>query len=194
MYDFEFHIAHEVENPAHIFFYKPITIGINTLKAKILDEHPIDFEKYYQFYLNLDGINFSFIGKPLEKNSQNEITFLIKESRIELRRYPRLKTERLNIPVEIQHLSGRLVDISLGGCRIRFDGPIPASLFSSGSRVPITVKPPGGKPVNVWGYIVNVNPGERSISVAFAGRDEKVLKLYSRISEMLKNQKGEILS
>jgi len=193
MFDFEFHIAHELDNPTHIFFYKPIQIGVNTLKVRILDKYNIDFNKSYQFYLNMGGANFSFFAKPLKKNSEDEVEFLIQESRIELRKYPRLKTDSLNIKVFVRTLEGTLADISLGGCKVKFNGKIPASFFEKGAKATLSVEIPSeSKQVDLSGFIVNVNPKDNAVSFAFEKQDNKVLSVYKTISDLLK--KGEIES
>jgi len=186
----EFYIAHEHENPTNLFFYRPVKVTTNLLKAKILDDYKINFDKLYQFYLNLEGLNFSFLGQPIRQSSPDEIIFLIRDSRIELRKYPRLKTENLNIKVSSEGLTGKLLDISLGGCRVGFDIPIPSAFYKSSSRKVLTVEPPEGKPVKVTAYIVNVNPAHNSVSFAFARNDEKVLKLYTEVSQLLKRMRA----
>jgi len=187
----DFYIAHEYENPTNIFFYKPIKVSTNLLKAKILYGYKIDFEKLYQFYLNLEGLNFSFIGKPIRESSPQEILFLIKESRIELRKYPRIKTEMLGIKVSSDGLQGKLMDISLGGCRVVFETPIPTFFYKSSPQKILTIESPEGEPIKISAYIVNVNLQQNSISFAFLKKDEKVLKLYTKIGEYLKRGQKE---
>ena len=101
------------------FFYKPVKVSTNLLKALLLEEKTLNPNSRYQFYFNFDGINFSFIGKPIEIKDK-EITLMIEESHIELRRYPRLKIPYPDIIVKVGSLKGHLKDISLGGCRIQF--------------------------------------------------------------------------
>ena len=188
----EFYIAHEYENPTNLFFYRPIKVTTNLLKVKILDDYQINFDKLYQFYLNLEGLNFTLLGKPIRKTSSQEVLFLIKESRIELRKYPRIKTESLAIKVFTGGLQGKLMDFSLGGCRIRFETPIPPLFYKSSSQKTLTIETPEGEPVKITAYIVNVNPKQNSISFSFPKRDAKILKLYTKISEYLKRRKKEI--
>lgn len=189
----EFHIAHEADNPTHIFFYKPITVETNTLRVKILDDYKIDFNKLYQFYLNVGGANFSFLAKPLEQKADNVYTFLIKDSWIELRKYPRLKTDSLDIDVSVKGMKGKLADISLGGCKVKFRHPIPRSLFSPPhNRVLVSIYLPGEKePVNIWAEVVKVDSAEKSVSCEFTHKDERILKLYRRITDLLKGKKKE---
>ncbi len=184
-----------MDNPTHIFFYKPINIGVNTLKVKILDNFDIDFDKSYQLYLNMGGSNFSFITKPLKKSSNNEVELLVQESRIELRKYPRLKTEHLNVKVFVRTLEGILADISLGGCKLKFNSPIPSSFFEKGAKAKLSMAIPGIENlVDLSAYIVNVNPKEHAVSFAFETKDNKVLTTYKTISDLLKGKGKEILS
>jgi hypothetical protein len=189
MHNFEFYIAHEYENPTHLFFYRPIRLTTNLLKAKILNDYKIDFDKTYQFYLNLGGLNFSFIGKPIRRDAPDEIVFLIQESRIELRKYPRLKTENLGIKVTVENLKGYLVDISLGGCKVKFENPIPEKFYMSSSYKILEIETPDGKVVKIPAYAVNVNTCLNTVSFAFLRKDEKVVKLYTKIGEYIKRLK-----
>lgn len=189
----DFHIAHEVDNPTHIFFYKPIEIGTNVLKAKILDDYKIDFDKSYQFYFNSGGATFSFLTKPIEKIGEDTYSFLIKEGWIELRRYPRLKTENLDIKVSVKGLRGKLVDFSLGGCRAKFEYTLPKSLLTANTpRVFTNIYLPGEeKPLNLWVKVVSVNPSRNEISCEFTFRDEKILRIYKKIVELLRKKGRE---
>jgi hypothetical protein len=191
MHNFEFYIAHEHDNPTHLFFYRPLRLTTNLLKAKILNNYKIEFDKYYQFYLKLGGLNFSFVGKPIRKEAPDEVVFLIKESRIELRKYPRLKTENLGIRVTAEGLKGYLVDISLGGCKVRFDEPIPEKFYMSSSYKILEIEPPDGKVVKIPAYVVNVNTCLNTASFAFTRKDEKVVKLYTKIGEYIKRLKEQ---
>jgi len=186
MPDLEFHIAHEAGNPTHIFFYKPVDVQTNILKVKILDDYQIDFNKMYQFYLNIGGTNFSFLAQPLKKEG-DVYTFLIKESWIELRRYPRIKTSDLGIEVKVKDFRGILEDFSLGGCRVKFRHPITRSAFEGHRRkVILSIKLPGEEePYHLWADVVSVEPAERRIACEFVNKDERILKLYSKISKML---------
>ena len=184
-----------MDNPTHIFFYKPINIGVNTLKVKLLDKFDISFDKRYQLYLNMGGANFSFITKPLRKSSNNEVELLVQDSRIELRKYPRLKTDHLNIKVFVRTLEGILADISLGGCKVKFDKPIPSTFFEKGAKAKLSMAIPGTDDlVDLSAYIVNVNPKDYAVSFAFETKDNKVLTTYKTISDMLKGKGKEILS
>lgn len=185
-----FHIAHEADNPSHIFFYKPIEVGTNILKAKILDDYEIDFNKFYQFYFNSGGATFSFLTKPIEKIGKDTYAFLIKEGWIELRRYPRLKTEDLNIKVSVKGLRGKLIDFSLGGCRAKFDYAVPKSLTTAAApRVFTNIYFPGEEePLSLWVKIVSVNPSRNEISCEFTLKDEKVLRIYKKIVELLQKK------
>lgn len=182
----EFYIAHEYENPTNIFFYRPIKVTTNLLKAKILDDYKINFEKLYQFYLNLDGVNFTLLGKPIFEIFPQKFLFLIKETKIELRKYPRLKTERLGIKVSADDLQGKLIDISLGGCKVGFETTIPTDFYKNSPQKILTIELPEGKPIKISAYIVTVNLQQNTVSFKFLQKSEKILKLYAKISEYIK--------
>jgi hypothetical protein len=193
MINFEYFIAHEYENPAYIFFYKPILIEPNIVKAQILSEHNIDFDKTYQLYLNLGGINFTLLVKPLKKVN-NEVIFVVKDSKIELRKYPRLKTDSLNIEVSSDNISGKLLDISLGGCKIRVDGGLIEPYTRQSARKILKFHFPDGKTYSLTATVVNANPANRTIAFSFPKRSENIVKVYSLIVDMLKKKdyKGEL--
>ena len=181
-----------MDNSANNFFYKPISLKTNLLRLKILDAVCLKLNKRYIFYLNIDGVNFALIGRPLKRLGDNEWLFLIEDSRIELRRYPRLNTEHLGIKVQVDNLFGKLADISLGGCRVVFDNPISGLIdHTNVSRKRLTFYPPDTPPISVWARVVAVNPPKRSISFAFLGPQETVLKLYQHITELLKKERSE---
>ena len=159
-----------------------------------MDGYRIDFDKLYQFYFNSGGATFSFLTKPIEKIGEDTYTFLIKEGWIELRRYPRLKTKDLNIKASVKGLNGKLVDFSLGGCRIKFEFPIPKSLLTAqSSKVFLKIfLPDEEQPVTFWANVVSANPERNEISCEFTYRDERVLKVYKKIVELLqKKGKGK---
>ena len=192
MFDVEFHIAHELDNSANNFFYKPVSLKTNLLRVKILDAVCLKSDRRYIFYLNIDGVNFALIGRPLRRLSDNEWLFLIEDSRIELRRYPRLNTEHLDIKVQVDNLIGKLADISLGGCRVVFNNPISGLIdHQTASRKRLTFYLPDYSHVDVWARVVAVNPPKRSISFAFLGPHERVLKLYQYITDLLKRERAE---
>lgn len=187
----EFYIGHEKGNPLKAFYYRPVKVTTNTLIAKILGEFKVDFSKEYQFYFTLDGINFSFIGKPVRSERKNEVTFLVKESRIELRRYPRIRVEDPNIVVVSSTLTGYLIDISLGGCKVKFEGEITPSYYKSNPIKRLTFEIPNYRPISFPARIVNVQLNENSVSYAFNSKDEKVLKLYNAVINYLRLREME---
>ena len=190
--EFEFYIGHEYQNPLKIFYYKPLRITSNTLRAEILNNIKISFDKEYSFYFSVDGINFSFVGKPLEQNSERDFTFLIKESRIELRRYPRIDVDDPNIRVRVNDLEGYIKDISLGGCKVQFLNNLPPHFYKQHQNTMLTIELPDAKPVTIPAKLVNVNPSLNTASFAFASRDVRVIKLYNNVINYLRQKMEEV--
>ena len=192
MLDLEFYIAHEKENPLKTFYYQPLKITTNTIIARILDNFEVDFNKEYKFYFTLDAINFAFVAQPIKRERENEVTFLVKESRIELRRYPRIKVEDPAVKVKVGHLEGYLADISLGGCKVNFENEIPATFYKTNPVKVLTFFIPNTKPITLSARIVNVQLGENAISFAFNAKDERVLKLYNSVISYLRSKEIEL--
>ncbi len=184
----DFYIAYEVDNPLNMFFYKPVGISTNLLKVHLLDDKNIDLQKDYQFYFNLDGINFAFVGRPVKREGDRELLVLIKDSRIELRRYPRLKIPFDDLIVEIDGLKGVLRDVSLGGCRLELGKPIPSNFLLGGAEKVLTFHIPNEKIHRLKCKVVNVQDRTRNISCAFSQKDDKVIKLYRAITEYIRRK------
>jgi len=186
----DFYIAYEVDNPLNTFFYKPIEVSTNLLKALLLEEKKLNPYKRYKFYFNLDGVNFSFIGKPVEIKDK-EITLMIEESHIELRKYPRLKIPYPDIVVKIETLKGHLKDISLGGCRVQLEKPISPYFLEKGFQKIVEIELPNGKTFKVKAKIVNVMFTTKQISCAFSEKSENVIKLYREVIDYLRKKLEE---
>ena len=193
MINFEYFIAYEHNNPANLFFYKPLKIETNFIKAKILDKGQINLEREYHLYLNIGGVNFSFLVQPLKKDN-DEVVFLVKDSKIELRKYPRLKTEGLNISVSSDGIEGKLDDISLGGCRIKVEEGLVELFVKKNALKTLSITLPNGKNFKVKAYVVNVHPQKKFISFSFPQKNSEVLRLYTSIVELLRRSgyEGEL--
>jgi len=187
----DFFIGYEVENPHHVFFYKPVKITTNLLTVELLEDFPLDPEKEYQFYFTLDGTNFALIGKPIKFLDNNKAVFLIKESNIELRRYPRIYLKDQEVKVKIGYLVGWLKDISLGGCRVAFDKPLPRSFYANSAAKTLEFLLPNGERIKVKGNIVNLLNDFKEASFVFDSKDPAVIKLYKEITEYLKKKSSE---
>ncbi|NPB05425.1 MAG: PilZ domain-containing protein [Aquificae bacterium] len=186
----ELYIAHEVDNPLEMFFYTPVSMSTNLLKVRLLEGKKVDLEKDYTFYYNRDGINFSFVGRPIKKVGEDTLLVLIKDSRIELRRYPRVKVPFDEIVVEVDGLKGFLRDISLGGCRLQFLKPIPSDFLDRGLVKRVRFFLPDGQTFEVKAKVVNIMRESRSVSCAFVMKDETVVKLYKAVTLYLRRRLG----
>jgi ribosomal protein S17 len=186
----EYYIAYDVENPANIFFYRPIEIDRNTLKIKILDGYVPDRNKLYKLHWSLDGVNFSLIGKVIELKDCNVI-FVIKESKIDLRRYPRINTEHLNIKVKTNNIEAKLVDISIRGCKIKIEKGSIAEYTQRSARKILQFIFPEGDTYTLEAYVVNANPALKTVSFTFPRNNNVALKVYSKILDRLKGKNNK---
>ena len=188
MLDVEFHIAHEVDNSINSFFYKPLDLKTNLLTVRVLNGEELNSNKKYVFYLSIDGVNFALIGKPLKRLNENDWLFLIEESKIELRRYPRLNTEILDIKVCVNQLLGKLLDISLGGCKIGFDFSLKDEILPKNvlGKKWLHFYLPDNTVTKVLARTVYLNLSKNTMAFAFLDSHDKVLKLYLKIWNFLK--------
>jgi len=186
-----YYIAYEANNPINMVFYNPISIDTNTLKIRLLDDITLNPQKDYEFIFNLDGANLALVGKPIEIKG-SEATILIKESRIELRRYPRIAVPNNLVMVQIDNFKGVLKDISLGGCRVALNSPILSSLLNKGYEKVARFILPDNYQVEIPVQIVWASKGKRQISCAFKERNIQVLELYKKIINLIKNSLEKI--
>jgi hypothetical protein len=184
----DFFIGYEVGNPHHSFFYKPLKITTNLLTVELLEDFDFNPDKEYQFHFTLDGTTFALIGKPMKILDRNRATFFIKESSIELRRYPRIYLNDRDIKVRIGYLLGYLKDISLGGCRIAFDEPLPRSFYTSHVNKTLEFLIPGKDRIKVSGNIVHLMNDFKEAAFVFNSKNPFVIKLYKEITEYLKEK------
>jgi hypothetical protein len=184
----DFYIGYEVDNPHHSFFYKPLKITPNLLTVELLEDYKFDPSKEYQFYFTLDGTNFSLIGKPVKIIDRNKAVFLIKDSSIELRRYPRIYLKDKDIKVRIGYLVGYLKDISLGGCRVAFDEPLPRSFYTSHVGKTLEFIIPGKDKIRVEGNIVHLMNDSKEAAFVFNSKNPFVVKLYKEVTDYLKEK------
>ncbi len=180
------YIAYEVNNPINMIFYKPLSLDTNILKIRLLDNIQLKLNQEYEFIFNLNGINLALIGKPIQVEGNNA-TILIRESRIELRRYPRITVPENLVKVQIDKFKGILKDISLGGCRIVLNGPIISRLLNQGYEKIAKFILPDDYQVELPVQIVWISKEKRQISCAFKERNGKVLELYKRIINLIIN-------
>ncbi len=156
------------------------------MKVELIDNYPLDKEKNYQFYLNVDGLNFAVIGKLLKKD-KNTYSFLIKESKIEQRRYPRIPTQDLKIKVYSSLGEGILADISLGGCKVKFEKP--KSQPVKNQEILMTFYLPTGVTYKILAKVVDYNPSMGTVSFSFPKKDWKIFKLFSEIGLLIRGEK-----
>jgi len=186
----DFFIAYEVNNPINHFFYKPIKLETNFFKIS-LDENAkkrLNPNRFYQFYFNLMGTNFVLIGKPYKVEDKEALIF-VKDSHIELRRFPRIDVEQVKIPVNLELLTGYLKDISLGGCKIAFEKPVPYSYLHSGYKNKLLVNLNKDKTFEIPIKIVGFSENRKYISCAFTEKDKKILEFYQEVLKKLKEAK-----
>jgi c-di-GMP-binding flagellar brake protein YcgR len=118
--------------------------------------------------------------------SDNEVVFLIKDSKIELRKYPRLDTSGLIIKVNTNGLTGLLKDISLGGCKVHFPNGFTPDYYNSSILKELFFILPDGEKIKVRGKIVNVDGAHKNISYSFTAGDGNVFRVYKKITKLLK--------
>jgi hypothetical protein len=167
----------------------------NKLKVQILGPYDVDFDKNYQLYFSLGGVNFVLIGKPIKRRC-DIVWFAIKDSKIELRKYPRLKTESLNIKVVSEDIVAKLLDISLGGCKIKIEKSSIEKYTRSSANKILQLIFPDGQTYFLKAYVVHADSFKKTIAFAFQKRSETIIKVYALIVEMLKSKgyKGELPS
>jgi len=158
-----------------------------------LDKCHLDLSSEYYLYLNIGGVNFSLLVRPLLRE-RDEVIFFVKESKIELRKYPRLKTDKLDITVTSEGIKGKLDDISLGGCRVKVEEGSIDNFVKQNALKTLSVTLPNGKNFQVKAYVVNVQPQKKFVSFSFPQKSSEVLRLYTSIVELLRKSgyKGEL--
>jgi len=184
--NFDFYIGYEIDNPHHSFFYKPIKMTPNLLTIELLEDFEFNPDKEYQFHFTLDGTNFALIGKPVKIIDKNKAEFLIRDSNIELRRYPRvyLKDED-DVKVRIGYRVGKLKDISLGGCRIAFDEPLTRFFYANSAAKTLEFIIPGREKIKVEGNLVHLRNDAKEAAFVFQPTNPNVVKLYKEITDYL---------
>jgi hypothetical protein len=183
----DFFIGFEKDNPSRLFFYKPIKLSTNLLTIELLDNYNLQADKEYQFYFNIDGTNFAFLGKPI-KIERNKAIFLIKDSAIELRRYPRVTVKEKSIKVKVDYFLGWLIDISLGGCRIGFDTPLPRAFYSYNPIKTLKFFIPPSKEIKIRAKLINILNDYKEAAFVFDSDSSLRVKLYNEIIKYLNDR------
>ncbi len=180
----DFYIGYEVGKPHRIFLYKPVKISTNLLTIELVEPFPLERDKEYQFYFRLGKNNFSLTGIPI-KVEKNRAVLLIRDSSIELRRYPRVYLTTPDVKVKVNNLAGYLKDISLGGCRVHFKKPIPRAFYMLDLEKVLEITVPGYEPIKVKGRVVNISDSHMEASFVFKEKSPEVVRLHKLITEYI---------
>ncbi len=156
-----------------------------------MEEVELNPKKLFQFFFTLEGARFSVIGKPLRFDGRR-VTFLVIDSAIELRRFPRVKVPSGLVKVRIEYYVGDLIDISLGGCRVGFENPLPRSFYTGGLEKVLDFILPDGSSLRVKGKVVNVSSNFKEVSFKFNEHNRRVIELNKRIGELIEKKKSEV--
>jgi hypothetical protein len=183
-------IAYKKDDPSEMFFYRLLDMEVNTLEVQLLD--PIkDKESDYIFIVPFNGIKLSLVGKLLQYDEKTKSAlFLIKESDLELRKYPRIKLPPKLVKVEIDSYKGYLVNISFGGIKVQLEKNITGELLNYLQiHYPIKAKIylPTGKVYTVYLQLVSFNVFKSWLSFKFVKSNSETIQLYKDIVAYLKN-------
>jgi hypothetical protein len=183
-------IAYKKDDPSEMFFYRLLNMEVNTLEVQLLD--PIkDKESDYIFIVPFNGIKLSLVGKLLQYDEKTKSAlFLIKESDLELRKYPRIKLPSKLVKIEIDSYKGYLVNISFGGIKVQLEKNITGELLNYlQTHYPIKAKIylPTGKVYTVYLQLVSFDVFKSWLSFKFVKSNSKTMQLYKDIVTYLKN-------
>ncbi len=185
-----FHVGYEKGNPIENFIYVPLKVSPNLMTVKVMENHPLEMNKWYELFFYIDGSNFALEVLPLADLGKGKYLLLVTETRIELRRHPRLNIDRyVTIKVWVDQQEGILKDISLGGCRVFFKNPILPNFYKKNLKKRLIFEVEDGKYTEIWGYVVAVNLKDSWVSFKFNDNYEKIYNLYMKITELIKKKK-----
>jgi len=210
-------VAYEKGNPFEVFMYRLVDFGVNTFETQILDNRKPGKTRYV-FTLHHDNLvnvmerirllngkvaeaiqkggknaYYHFIVEPLEYDKFTRSgLFLIRESHIELRRYPRIYLKQPLIEAEFEGLTGFVKNISIGGARIKLSknltGEIIEDLVKKG-KFPGNFKLVGlNKSYELKLKPVAFDIFKSEISVKFEDTSLENVKFYKDIQKILKTK------
>lgn len=208
-------VAYKQENPFEVFMYRLTDFGINTFEIQILDDNAPERTRYVFILQHENLVNvmerlklqnskiseaiqkggknafYHFIVKPLKYDKYTSSgLFLIKESHIELRKYPRIYLKEPLIETEFEGLKGFVKNLSIGGARIKLSqnltGEIIEELVKKG-KVPGKFKLVGMNKL----YELELKPVafdifRSEISVKFEDTGLKNVNFYKELQNILK--------
>jgi len=190
----DIYIAYKKDDPTEMFFYRLMDLGINTLEVQLLDTIQ-DKESEYLFIVPSDGINLFLVGKLLKYDERTKSAlFLIKESNLELRKYPRVKLPPNLVKIELDDHTGYILDISLGGLKVQLKKNITGELLNSlkhSHSIRANVILPNGKIYQTALQLVSFDVFKRQLSFKFYQTNNITTQMYKEIIELLKKKKFE---
>ncbi len=188
-----FFIGYEADNPVNNFYYIPLSVDVNKVKVQLLENTKVDPNKLYQLYFSLDGVNFNFLAKPIKFLPERKVIFFILDSKIELRKYPRIPVNK-DIPVKVwvDALEAKLLDISLGGCRVKILKPIDLNNYTkSGSIRNLYFQFFDRQKEEIYkilAKVVNVDTQKREMAFVYIPYQDAIGIVYKRILNLLKRE------
>jgi hypothetical protein len=188
-----FFIGYEADNPVNNFYYIPLSVDVNKVKVQLLENTKVDPNKLYQLYFSLDGVNFNFLAKPIKFLAENKVIFFILDSKIELRKYPRIPVNK-DIPVKVwvDALEAKLLDISLGGCRVKILKPIDLNNYTkSGSIRNLYFQFFDRQKEEIYkilAKVVNVDTQKKEMAFVYIPYQDAIGIVYKRVLNLLKGK------
>ncbi|MEO2153365.1 MAG: PilZ domain-containing protein [Aquificota bacterium] len=188
-----FFIGYEADNPVNNFYYIPLSVDVNKVKVQLLENTKVDPNKLYQLYFSLDGVNFNFLAKPIKFLPENKVIFFILDSKIELRKYPRIPVNK-DIPVKVwvDALEAKLLDISLGGCRVKILKPIDLNNYTkSGSIRNLYFQFFDRQKEEIYkilAKVVNVDTQKKEMAFVYIPYQDAIGIVYKRVLNLLKGK------
>jgi hypothetical protein len=188
-----FFIGYEADNPVNNFYYIPLSVDVNKVKVQLLENTKVVPNKLYQLYFSLDGVNFSLLAKPIEFLPDNKVVFFILDSKIELRKHPRIPINKeIPLKVWVDALEAKLVDISLGGCRVKILKPIDLNNYAKSGRIRNLyfqfLDREKEEIYKILAKVVNVNTEKKEMAFVYIPYQDSIGIVYKRILNLLKKE------